>query len=66
MIKPKVSSSNTTMVLGFRERNLCRIKGHPMREMERILVVENKDHVASKVERLRGSQPLGSSGKEKP
>jgi hypothetical protein len=30
LIKPRGSSSDTTIVLGVRERNLYRIKGHPM------------------------------------
>jgi hypothetical protein len=34
--------------------------------MARNRVAENKEQVASKVEQLRGSQPLGLCGKEQP
>jgi hypothetical protein len=53
MIKPRGSSLDITIVLDIRERNLYRIKGHPLRPMESNRVVENKEQVASKVEKLR-------------
>jgi hypothetical protein len=66
LIKPRGSSSEKVVVLGFRERNLYRIKGKPMRAMESSTLAENKEQVSLKVEKLRGSQPSGSGGKEKP
>jgi hypothetical protein len=48
------------------EINLYRLKGHPIRAMESSRVAENREKVALKFEQLRGSQPLGSGGKEKP
>jgi hypothetical protein len=43
LIKPKGYSSETTVVLGVRERKLYKLKFHPMREMERNRVEENKE-----------------------
>jgi hypothetical protein len=37
-----------------------------MRAVESSRVAENREQVALKVEQLRGSQPSGSGGKEKP
>jgi hypothetical protein len=66
LIKPKLSSSEKVVVLGFRERNLYRIKGKAIRAMESSTLAENKEQVSLKVKKLRGSQPSGSGGKEKP
>ena len=64
MIKPRGSSSDATTVLGVRERNQYRLKGKPMRAMASIRVTKNNEQIDSKVEKLKGSQPLGSKGKE--
>jgi hypothetical protein len=66
LIKPIVYNLNKAIVFGFRESKLYRIKDQSMRAMDRNRVAENKEQVAPKVENLRGSQPSGSSGKEKP
>jgi hypothetical protein len=50
LIKPRGSSSYATLIIGVRESNLYRIKGNPMRAMVSNTMVENKEHVASKVE----------------
>jgi hypothetical protein len=55
-----------TIILVVRENNLYRIKGQPMRAMTSNIVEDNNDQVAPKFEQLRGSQHLGSSGKEQP
>jgi hypothetical protein len=50
LIKPKGSSSNPTVVLGVRERNLYRLKGQPMRAMaSSSKVAKNNEQVAPKV-----------------
>lgn len=64
MIKPTGSSSDAAAVLGVRESNLYRLKGKPMQAIASTRVTENKEHPNSKVEKLRGSQPSGSKGKE--
>ena len=64
MIKPRGYSSYATIVLGAREGNLYRLKGKPMKAMASTRVIENKEQTNSKVEKLRGSQPSGSKGKE--
>jgi hypothetical protein len=66
LIKSRGSSSDTIGILGVREINLYRLKGHPMQAMESNRVTEDKEQVAQKVEQLRESQPSGSSGKEQP
>jgi hypothetical protein len=50
LIKPRGSRLHTSMVLGFRENNLYRLKGQPMQAMASNKVAENKDHVALKFE----------------
>jgi hypothetical protein len=51
LIKPRGSSSDTVVVLGVRESNLYRLKGHPMRAMaSSSKVAENKEQVFLKVE----------------
>jgi hypothetical protein len=54
---PIGSSLEKEIVFGFRERNLSRLKGQPMRESSHSIVIENKEQVAPKVEQLRGSHP---------
>jgi hypothetical protein len=49
VIKPRGSSSDTTVVLGVRESNLYRLKDQPMRVMASSKVEVNKELVASKV-----------------
>jgi hypothetical protein len=49
LIKPRGSSSDTTIVLGVRESNLYMLKGQPMRAMASSKVAKNKEQVASKV-----------------
>jgi hypothetical protein len=49
LIKPKGSSSDTSVVLGVRESNLYRLKGQPMRVMASSKVALNKEQVALKV-----------------
>jgi hypothetical protein len=58
---PRGSSLDKVVVFGVRESNLYRLKGKPMEISSRATKEKNK-----KVEQLKGSQPLGSSGKEKP
>jgi hypothetical protein len=56
LIKPRGSSSDTTVVLGVRESNLYRLKGQPMRVMACSKGAMNKERVASNVVcRLRGT-----------
>jgi hypothetical protein len=50
LIKPRGSSSDTTLILGVRESNLYRLKGKPMRAMVSNTMEKNKEQVASKVE----------------
>ena len=64
MINPRGSSSDAVAVLGVRESNLYRLKGEPMRTMASTRVTENKEQTNSKVEKLKGSQPSKSKGKE--
>jgi hypothetical protein len=66
LIIPRVSSSDKATVFGVGERTLYRLKGQPMREISNMMVTENREQVAPKVEKLRGSQPSGSGGKEQP
>jgi hypothetical protein len=40
---PRGSSSNKEVVFGVRERNLYRIKGHPMREISNNIVIDNME-----------------------
>jgi hypothetical protein len=63
LIIPRGSSLDKTVVFGVRESNLYRIKGKPMRAMDNSgRATEDKEQV----EQIKGSQPLGSSGKEQP
>jgi hypothetical protein len=64
LIKRRGSSLDTTVALRVRESNLYRLKGHLMQAMASNRVAENKEQVAPKFEKLRGSQPSGSGGKE--
>jgi hypothetical protein len=60
LIMPRGSSTNKAIVYGVRESNLCKLTGQPMQSMtSNSRVTENEEHVASKVEQLRGSQPSG-------
>jgi hypothetical protein len=52
LFMPRGSSSDTTMALGVRERNLYRLKGQPIRAMASNRVIEDKEQVALKVEQL--------------
>ena len=64
---PRGSSSDKAVVFGVRESNLYRLKGKPMQAIaSSSRVTEDKENRAPKVEQLRGSQPLGSGGKEQP
>jgi hypothetical protein len=54
LINPKGSSSEKTTVFGYIEKNLYRIKGRPMKEIESNRVVENKEKVALKADKLIG------------
>jgi hypothetical protein len=66
LIMPKGSSSNKATIFGVRESNLYRLKGRSMRAIANNTMTKSMEQVAPKVEQLRGSQPLGSSGKEQP
>jgi hypothetical protein len=50
LIKPRGSSSDTTLILGVRESNLYRLKGKPMRAMVSNTMAENKEKVSLKVD----------------
>ena len=64
LIKLRGSSLVAVAILGVREGNFYRLNCKPMRAMHNTRVIENKDQKNSKVEKLRGSQPSGSKGKE--
>jgi hypothetical protein len=58
--------SDKSTVFGVRERNLYRLRGQLMRPISSNIVIDSMEHVAPKVEKLRESHHLGSSGKEHP
>jgi len=57
LINPSGYRLDGAIFLRVRERNLYRIKGQPIREVESNKVEENNEQVDPKVEQLRGSQP---------
>jgi hypothetical protein len=61
LIKPRVSSLDTTVVLGVRESKLYMLKDQPIRAMARSKVAVNKEHVAPKVVQTR-RESAGSKG----
>jgi hypothetical protein len=63
---PIGSSSDKAFIFGVRERKLYRIKGHSMRDISSKMVIENEEQVTLKVEKLKGTQLLGSGEKEHP